>query len=57
MIDPDEATKSYFNFVEEEKDKTKESCEQASKDVKDALKTISFESSKMKDLLEKLSKE
>ncbi len=57
MLDPEEATKSYFDLMAEHKDKTKECCDKAKEDVKEALQTISFGSSKIKDLLAKLDKE
>jgi len=57
MIDPDKASKSYFDLGAEVDRKTNDCCSKASKDVKDALRTISFESSKMEALLKRFDKE
>jgi len=57
MIDPEEASKSYFDLGAEVDKKTNDCCDKASEDVKDALRTISFGSSKMKALLARLDRE
>tara|TARA_R110000824_G_scaffold310331_2_gene497631 strand:+ start:1108 stop:1293 length:186 start_codon:yes stop_codon:yes gene_type:complete len=57
MLDPDEATRSYFDLMAETKKKTDASCSRASEDIKETLKTISSGSSKMKNLLAKLKAE
>jgi len=57
MMDPDEATRSFFDFAAEQKKETNKCCDKANKDVKEALKTISFGYTKMAKLLAKLEAE
>jgi len=57
MMDPDAAGRSFFDFAAEQKKETDKCCDKATKDVKEALKTISYGHSKMAELLAKLDKE